>query len=439
MGSGLFCGGGLDFIIDGDGPWQEYGMIRANGFLMESHSTAPMPPNELERILELSDYGLDYNDLQDKLGGLTELAAEITGARISMINLIDHYTQWTVARTGTELSQMPREESVCQHTIAGGEPLEIADLKTDSRTRDREYVKGRDGMSYYYGLPLTNRNGVNLGALCVVDMDSEVMAPEQVKQLQMLAREVIARLELMRERNNLLSRLRAQRLKNRKISHDIRGPVGGIIGVAEIMSDQLDKRQHAELTELAEMVRGSGQSVLDLVDGILAEPDAESNSGKGVADGVTLQAVANSAQDLFRPQAKSKGVSLDVVVDDPQRMLQLARHQLLQICGNLISNAIKYTPAGGQVTASIGFSGSGAGASGGALAIRVSDTGIGMSGDVLRDILGQQVDSQLGTMGERGYGLGLKLVQELVRKQGGRFNIESREGEGCTVEVDLPL
>jgi len=70
------------------------------------------PENEYERLIELTELDLDYSNLKGNLEDLTKLAARIAGTEISLVNLIDSYTQWSVANHGIELQQMPREDSV---------------------------------------------------------------------------------------------------------------------------------------------------------------------------------------------------------------------------------------------------------------------------------------------------------------------------------------
>ncbi|HET8865190.1 MAG TPA: sensor histidine kinase, partial [Gracilimonas sp.] len=80
-----------------------------------SKQIAPIPDNEFNRLLKLSEYDLDYSEIQHKLDDLTRLAAFVAGTPISLINLLDNTTQWTVSNVGLDLFQMPREESVCQY------------------------------------------------------------------------------------------------------------------------------------------------------------------------------------------------------------------------------------------------------------------------------------------------------------------------------------
>ena len=88
----------------------------------------PLPADEMDRIIKLSDYDLDYGDMQENFKDLTKLAAKVAGTEISFINLIDTFTQWTISNYGHSLEQMAREDSVCQYTIVAKKPFEVNDL-----------------------------------------------------------------------------------------------------------------------------------------------------------------------------------------------------------------------------------------------------------------------------------------------------------------------
>src|SRR4051812_1083848 len=120
-------------------------------------SEPPIPINELDRLISLSTYDVDYTSLENNFKDLTELAARVAGTEISLVNLIDNYTQWSVAKHGLEIDQMPREDSVCQYTILDETPFEIIDLSEDERFKDKDYVSGPLNLRYYYGVPLRTK------------------------------------------------------------------------------------------------------------------------------------------------------------------------------------------------------------------------------------------------------------------------------------------
>src|SRR5580698_3841860 len=101
---------------------------------------APIPANEMDRILSLSEFDIDFSAHQDNFKDLAKLAAKVAGTEISLVNLIDTFTQWTISNHGLNMDQMPREDSVCQYTILNGEYFEVENLAADTRFKDKFYV-----------------------------------------------------------------------------------------------------------------------------------------------------------------------------------------------------------------------------------------------------------------------------------------------------------
>ena len=153
----------------------------------------PIPKNEDERVWALTEYDIDYSDTASLLKDLVELAAKIAGTKISLINLIDTYTQWTVANFGLPLEQMSREDSVCQYTIINNDGFEVKSLSSDDRFKDKFYVVDNPNLEYYFGIPLATAEGYNLGALCVLDTAAKELSPEKVELLKIVAKEVVNR------------------------------------------------------------------------------------------------------------------------------------------------------------------------------------------------------------------------------------------------------
>lgn len=95
-------------------------------------------------IKKLSEFDLDYRNLQKEFHGLVELAAHIAGTDISLINLIDSHSQWTVSSYCYKLYEMDREDSICQYTIQSESSMEIQHLDKDTRFKDKPYVRRMD-------------------------------------------------------------------------------------------------------------------------------------------------------------------------------------------------------------------------------------------------------------------------------------------------------
>lgn len=398
--------------------------------MMQNH---PIPENEMERIISLSDYDLDYTSFQDSFKDLAKLAAKVAGTEISLINLIDSFTQWTITNHGLDIDQMPREESVCQYTIADKNgQYEVTDLTSDDRFKDKFYVVGGPKVRYYFGIPLKTGEGHNLGALCMLDKDLKTLSPEKVELLKIIADEIVNRLNAYRLITGLKTKLHEANETKKKVAHDIRGPLGGIIGLAQIISEQGHQNEIEEVLEFINLIQRSGRSLLELADEILTIelPKRELKN-----DEFNLIVFKDKLEKLYTPQAMNKKIQFTVDTSVNSSTIPFAKNKLLQITGNLISNAIKFTPINGKVTVSLSLK---IAETQNLLQINVTDTGVGLSQDAIDIILNGEAKSTDGTGGEQGYGFGLALVKHLVDALKGTMRIYSHPGNGANFEVIIP-
>jgi signal transduction histidine kinase len=390
-------------------------------------------PDELSRIVEIGDLDLDYSETQAFLGNLTKLAAGIAGTSISLINLIDLYTQWTISSFGLRIEQMPREDSVCQYTIKGEGPFEVRDLSADERFSGKFYVTGPEKLRYYYGIPLQTAQGNNIGALCFLDERRREISPEKEKLLKILADEIVNRLMIHKTLGLLQDGAKSALRTQKQLVHDIRGPLGGIIGLADMIADGGSEGNPEETQELIGLIQKSGREILDLADSIL-EKHAEESDSQAKAS-FTLGEFGGRLERIFMPQALSKKVSLVISVGEEGKPIPVPKCKLLQIAGNLISNALKFTPENGIVTVDLDYLRD---ETRPLLRILVKDTGVGMDQAGLNAILQGTSESSAGTEGETGYGFGLQLIRHLVSDLDGIMTMDSIPGKGTAFRVELP-
>jgi signal transduction histidine kinase len=396
-------------------------------------SSLPKIENEMERILELSDFELDYTELQKYLQDLTNLAARVTNSEISLVNLIDSYTQWSVSKSGIDLDQMPREESVCQYTITGDKGFEVINLEEDERFKERFYVKGDPNLRYYYGIPLKTDNGHNIGALCVLDTESKNLDPEKKELLKLIANEVVRRLTFLRENTELKEKLKDMEETQRKVSHDIRGPLSGIIGIAEIMESELDPERAKDMLEMVVLIRKGGESLLELADQIMTQ---KSKAEEKKEAGYNISDFIEKLEKLYKPQAANKNIALTFETEE-EFNFTFPKNKLIQIIGNIISNCIKFSNENGKVA--VAFEKRVVENSANMLHITVQDDGVGMKQKTIDQILVGNAKSEDGTKGETGFGYGMNLVQHQIKKTNGNLSIDSEMGEGSTFQVTLPI
>ncbi|MDF3077626.1 MAG: hypothetical protein K0S09_1515 [Sphingobacteriaceae bacterium] len=391
--------------------------------------------NEEQRISALADLDLDYSDLQNNFTDLTRLAARVAGTEISLVNLIDSYTQWSISSFGLDLEQMPREDSVCQYTMLDDQPFEVKDLRLDERFKDKFYVSGNLSLRYYFGIPLRTRSGLSLGALCVLDGGEKELDPEKIELLKIIANEIVNRLRSLRVIEELKRKLIELRDAQKKVAHDIRSPLGGIIGLSQMISEGNDTNMD-EVMEVFNLIYKSGNSILELADEILRADDKVEKKDSGLmSHQLSLATFKEKLEKLYRPQAINKNIKFSISTSAKTENIPLSKNKLLQITGNLISNSIKFTPVGGFVEVNLNLD---VDKQPQVLHISVKDSGVGLTDEKISYILSGDASSTSGTSGEKGYGFGLALVKHLVDSLNGTMSIHSSPNQGAEFEIVIP-
>jgi PAS domain S-box-containing protein len=215
------------------------------------------------------------------------------------------------------------------------------------------------------------------------------------------------------------------------MSHEIRTPLNGVLAMAEVMAmGHLDEVQRDRL----DVIRRSGSLLLAVLNDVLDLSKIEAGKLTLFEDDFDLEAVVVQARDSFSVMAQAKSLDFAVeVAEDAAGWWRGDADRLRQIVGNLISNAVKFTPQG-SVTASFEMSAAGG------LKVIVRDTGVGIAPEKLPSLFEKftQADNS-ATRRFGGTGLGLAICRELTQMMGGSINVESCEGQGSTFTVELPL
>jgi two-component system phosphate regulon sensor histidine kinase PhoR len=214
------------------------------------------------------------------------------------------------------------------------------------------------------------------------------------------------------------------------VSHELRTPLAAVLGALETLESEEDPEAKARFLDIGRRNAGRLQAIVaDLLDLSSIEAEGERMPREPVAVGAPLRAAAAALAGA----AEKKRVSLAVEAGDGAGPTVLGNVQRLeQAFTNLLENALKYTPAGGRVTARVI-------ARGGEACVEVEDTGIGIPAESLPRIFERfyRVDrSRSREMG--GTGLGLAIVKHVVRAHGGRVEVRSEEGRGTLFTVILP-
>lgn len=151
--------------------------------------SAPLPDNERERQLSLEKYHLDTRLPREDYDDVTKVAAEICGVPISIITILDKDKQRHQSAEGMDLKEVPRNISFCGHTIVQPEDIFIIpDARYDERFHDNPLTVGDPHIVFYAGVPLINKEGYALGALCVIDHRPRELTDMKISALKSLAR-----------------------------------------------------------------------------------------------------------------------------------------------------------------------------------------------------------------------------------------------------------
>jgi signal transduction histidine kinase len=255
--------------------------------------------------------------------------------------------------------------------------------------------------------------------------------------------EMISRLNVHIEKALLNSRLRHTVAELRKsltcqrdmlatLSHDMRSPLSGIMGFADLLFMGRN-RTPAELENI-DLIKQSGQMLLSLVEDILSLSKQQAGRAELELQPLELGPLLSRSVGLFQSLAARK--KQEIVFDQNTREATIAGHteSLTRVFNNLISNALKFTAEGGNIAVSLDP------APPGKVAVVVADTGIGIAPQKIAHIFDRySPSSQKGTAGEASTGLGMSIVREFVEAHHGEVSVTSQPGRGTQFRVTFPL
>jgi signal transduction histidine kinase/CheY-like chemotaxis protein len=214
------------------------------------------------------------------------------------------------------------------------------------------------------------------------------------------------------------------------VSHELRTPLNGVIGASDML---ILKNLDADTDELVRIIKSSGEILLNVINNVLDLTRLDEGKLDLVNETVNLRIVVESCIDPLQVLSHAKGLELKVQIDDcVSKYYSVDPSRIRQLILNLGGNAIKFTSAG-SVEISVTEVGS-------VVKLSVKDTGIGIAEEKLQEIFDPfaQVDSSVDRQFE-GSGLGLSIVDRLVKIMGGEIFVESELGEGTCFILSLPL
>ena len=239
------------------------------------------------------------------------------------------------------------------------------------------------------------------------------------------------------ERNARMAAQRATRLKDEflaTLSHELRTPLSAILGWTQLLLRPDASKGPEQQKRAIEVIDRNARAQVKLIDDLLDLSRVMTGKLRLDLHQVSLGSIVEAAVDSARPSADVKGIRLKAILSSNRDIVSADSARLQQVVWNLLTNAIKFTPKGGQVQVLLQRVNS-------HLELSVSDTGVGIPANYLPHVFDRfsQKDSST-TRAFGGLGLGLAICKQLVELHGGSIRAASLgEGRGATFSVQLPL
>ncbi len=366
---------------------------------------------------------------------LTRIARRSLNVPVALVSLVDADRQFFKSQIGlpepwATVRQTPLTHSFCQYVVRTGLPLIVSDARIDPLLMGNGAVRDI-GVIAYAGYPLVTPAGLVLGSFCAIDTEPRQWSENDVAIVADLAEAAMSEVQL---KQALAAVEGANRAKDRflaTLSHELRTPLSPVLLLANAIAEDgsLPESVRADARTIDRNVRQQSRLVDDLLDVTRIE-NGKVSLAKGRLD---LHALLNEVVADARPDADRKRLTFALCASAARHHLDGDIGRLRQVFGNLVRNALKFTPVGGRVTVSS------ADARDGRVRVSVADDGIGVDPAVLPRLFDPFEQGSRSITDEfSGLGLGLAIAKGLVEAHGGTIGAASDgAGRGTTFTVDL--
>ena len=351
---------------------------------------------EIDALLEATGDGVLGIDLDGRCTSLNRAGVQLLGYSEREMKGRDVHD--TLLHSSPDGRPSPRGDSPVLKAIAAGEPLDSADGDVLWR-RKRISFPARWSLR-----PLVDGIELRGAVLTFTDM-TEIHEKEEALR------------RAIRQREDVVS----------IVSHDLRNPLGVALAAADLLLDlPLDEEQRRRQ---AEIIGRSGRRMQGLIEDLLDVARIEAGALVVRPSAEELVPILAEALDVFGDQADRKGITLALDVGEGDLEARVDRDRILQALANLLDNAVRLTPEGGQVALGLRDLGT-------ELELAVSDSGPGIEPELLERLFDRFAQSD--GAGKGGAGLGLAIVEGVATAHDGSVAVESILGEGSRFTITLP-
>ena len=257
---------------------------------------------------------------------------------------------------------------------------------------------------------------------------------EKREQLEQVNRRLEESNRELNEANAKLRELSAMKEEFLALTtHDLRSPLTVISGVINFFTSGRLGELTPEQKNMVAMMERNTQNLIELVNDLLDASKLESGTMRLDATSISLRGLIDELREQMQPLATEKEIALEEEIPEDLPHLRADRAKLRRVLVNLVSNALKFTPKGGRVRVT-------AAREGGMVRASVSDTGVGIPPEDVRDIFDKYAQARSrAARSEKGTGLGLYITRQLVELHGGKIGVQSEVGKGSTFSFTIPI
>lgn len=396
------------------------------------------PESSLQQLRLLNQVAKDITTtlgLRPRLGFVCQSIIDIMGVKGVSIRLLDQKTNRLELAFASGLSEEyihkgPVDADKSLAKALEGAPHFVLDASTDPGIQYPEEAC-REGLVSVLSLPLKGREKV-IGTLRLYTGERRPFTRDEIDFLSALAAQGAISLENARNYEVLEKQDKAKNDFIMMMTHELKAPMMAVQGLLEVMQKgyvgvltekqkELIGRIYRRIDSLMEV----STNLLDIYEWQTKRPDTRSIS-------LSMNEQIQKAVDLFKTSALEKGLTMDVDLPDQDLIVMGSEDEIEKILNNLITNAIKYTPKGGNISLALS-------ASGGNVFFIIKDTGIGLNDQDISKVFDDFFRSkEAKRIDPYGKGLGLPFVKQIVEGLGGTIRVKSEEGKGSEFLLAFP-
>jgi signal transduction histidine kinase len=331
-------------------------------------------------------------------------------------------------------------EGVAGKAAATRAPVQVADV-LDGQTYDVERIRvvfEQQGLRAVLAVPLLFEQRI-IGALVVWRQEAGEFAPGVVNLLQTFASQsVLAILNARLFREVKVKSLELEAASRHKseflasMSHELRTPLNAILGFSEVLSERMFGEINDKQAEYLSDILESGRHLLSLINDILDLSKIEAGRMELEPAEFDLKDAVENAMSLVRERAHRRGIAFQRTIDDNVGLIRADERKVKQVLLNLLSNALKFTPEGGEIHVRAELRD-------GMAQISVTDSGVGIAPEDQEAVFEEFRQVGKAEKKAEGTGLGLAISRKFIELHGGRIWVKSQVGTGSTFAFTLPL